>query len=285
MKKFILALACLVSLAAHAEKYGTYKEAPGTAVGFATSVVNYTPGPGASGEGAVQSYALGEPDGAKSLSLGRLGSAVLTVGPNALKADGTSAVDLYVFESGWYDSFDVYLSANGVDFTKLAVTTSAKASAGTGSWLGFNIDGQVDPVLSYPYVKVVDTSNKTSSIPGTDGADIDGVMITSAAVPVGNYVMYDTDMYNGATYNLYRDADTGAVGVKVISSTGAVSYVPFSTDDTLTPVALSVQADVDGDAANDLDVLATRNSDGAQLNIYRDLSGTLIKTIDNSVHK
>lgn len=284
MKKLILALACVLSVSAYAEKYSTYAQAPGTAVGFATSVVAYNPGPGASGIGAIQSNALGAPDGS-SLSLGKKGSVVLKVGPEPLVANGTSAADLYVFEAGWYDSFEVHISADGVNYTKLTATSSAKASGGSGSWLGFNIDSQVDTVLAYPYVKIIDTSNSTSTVAGTDGADIDGVMITSAANPIGNYVMHDTDMHNGITYNLYRDADTGVVGVKVINSNGVASYIPFSTDDTLTPIALSVQSDVNGDAVNDLDVLVTRNADNVQLNIYRDLSGALIKTIDNSLIK
>jgi hypothetical protein len=45
MKKCIFALACLLSLSAHAEKYLTYTDSPGTAVGFATQVVSYNRGP------------------------------------------------------------------------------------------------------------------------------------------------------------------------------------------------------------------------------------------------
>ena len=97
--------------------------------------------------------------------------------------------------------------------------------------------------------------------------------------------MYDTDMYQGKTYNLYQDKDSGAVGVKVITATGAVSYVPFSSDGSLLPIAVSVQSDVNGDSINDIDVLVTRKSDNAQLNIYRDFSGALIKTVDNSAIK
>ena len=284
MKKLILALACLASAAAHAEKYSTYTDTPGTAVGFATAVAEYNPGPGAFGDGAVQNNALGAPDG-NYLSLGRLGNAVFKLGPNALKASGTSAIDMYVYEAGWWDAFDVYISANGVTYTKLTPTTLSKASGGTGSWVGFNIDGQVDSVLSYPYVKIVDTGGNTSTIPGTDGTDIDGIMITSAAAPVGNYVMHDTDMSNGSTYNLYQDADNGAVGVKVITREGAVSYVPFSADNSLTPLALSVQSDVNGDSQNDIEVLVNRKSDNAQLNIYRSQNGTFIRSIDNSAVK
>ena len=284
MKKIIIALTCLLSAAAHAEKYSTYAESPGTAVGFVTSVVDYSPGSGASGDGAIQSNAVGTPDG-KYLSLGKSGSAVFKVGPNALKADGTSAVDIYVYEAGWWDSFDVYVSANGVSYTRLTPTIVSQASGGSGSWAGFNIDGQVDKVLAYPYVKVVDTSNSTSVIPGTDGADVDALMITSAAEPVGNNVLYDTDTLNGDTYNLYADADSGVVGVKVITSNGAVTYIPFSAGNTLTPIAVSVQSDVNGDSVNDINVLATRKSDNAQLNIYRDLNGAFIKTVDNSAIK
>jgi len=46
-----------------------------------------------------------------------------------------------------------------------------------------------------------------------------------------------------------------------------------------------VQSDVNGDSVNDIDVLVTRKSDNAQLNIYRDFNGALIKTIDNSAVK
>ncbi|MCJ7957319.1 MAG: hypothetical protein MUW57_12400 [Pseudomonas sp.] len=284
MNKLIITLACLLPCAAHAETYSTYAESPGTAAGFITSVVEYNPGTGAFGDGAIQGNATGAPDG-KYLSLGKMGNAVFRVGPNALKADGTSAVDMYVYEAGWWDSFDVYLSSNGVSYTKLTPTTTSRASGGSGSWVGFNIDGQVDALLAYPYVKVVDTSNSSSAIPGTDGADVDSIMITSAAAPVGNNVMYDTDMFDGKTYNLYEDVDSGAVGVKVISAGGAVSYIPFSTDNTLTPVAISVQGDVNGDSVNDINVLVTRKADNAQLNIYRDLNGAFLKIVDNSTIK
>ena len=284
MKNIKLALACLTSAAANAETYSTYTETPGTAVGFVTSVEEYKPGSGGYGDGAIQSNALGAPNG-NYLSLGKSGSAVFKVGPNALKANGTSAIDMYVYEAGWWDSFDVYISANGVSYTKLVPTTTSIASGGSGSWVGFNIDGQVDTVLASPYVKVVDTSNNTSTIPGTDGADIDGIMITSAAAPVGNNVIYDTDMHDGKTYNLYQDKDTGVVGVKVITGAGAVSYLPFSNDNSLAPIAVSVQSDVNGDSINDIDILVTRKSDHAQLNIYRDFSGALIKTVDNSAIK
>ncbi len=284
MKFVALALTMAAPMAAQAAQYSTYADSPGVAVGFAEEVVTYNPGPGAFGVGANQPDVLGEPNGT-SLSLGKKGDVTLKIGPNALKADGSSMIDLYVYEAGWWDSFDVYLSANGTTFTKLTPTTNARAARNTGSWVGFNIDGQVDSLLSYPYVKIVDTSNSTSTVPGTDGADIDGIMITSAASPVGNYVMHDTDMLGGNTYNLYQDGDTGAVGVKVITTQGAVAYIPFSDDDTLEPIALSVQSDVNNDGTNDLNVLVSRKADNAQLNIYRSLDGTLIRTIDNSAVK
>lgn len=284
MKKGLVFLIFLFPTSIFAEKYLTYAESPGAAVGFANSVVTYTPGSGASGSGVIQDSVLGAPDG-NYLSLGKKGSVVVRIGPNALKADGTTAVDLYVYEGGWWDSFDVYVSSNNVDFTKLTVTTSNKSSGGTGSWLGFNLDSQVDRLLSYPYVKIVDTSNSTSTVTGTDGADIDGLVITSAAPSIGNYMIYDTDSLNGSIYNLYKDRDKGAVGVKIIGANGAVSYIPFSDDGTLEPIALSVQTDLNGDSANDVEVLVTRKSDNTQLNLIRDMGGSLLKVIDNGVIK
>lgn len=291
MKKLILIAGLLVSFSSLAEKYSTYADAPGTAQGFATSVVSYSPGPGASGAATTQSRVLGAPDDAndgtatKSLSLGKKGNVVVQVGPNALKADGTSANDLYVFESSWWESFDVYVSTDNVNFTKLTPTTQSITTTGKGSWLGFNLDGQVDPYQAYPFIKVVDTSNSTSTVAGTDGADIDAVVIMSAVTPAGNNVFYDTDSDGGSVYNLYQDADTGAVGVKVIRADKSVYYIPFSTDNSLDPVALSVQTDFNSDSVNDVEVLVKRKADNAQLNIVRSTIGTLIETIDNSVVK
>lgn len=284
MKKFIIALVCLISASAYAEKYMTYANSPGTAVGFATQVISYNPGSGASGNSALPQNALGVPNGSL-LSLGKSGNVVLQIGPNALKADGTSAADLYVYEGGWWDSFDVYISADNVTFKKLTATTSAKGAGSAGSWLGFNIDSQVDTQLAYPYVKIVDTSNSTSTVAGTDGADIDGVMITSAVTPVGNYVMHDTDAIGGYVFNLYQDADTGVVGVKMIAPNKAITYIPFSSDDTMDPIALSVQSDLNGDAVSDIEVLVNRKADNAQLNISRTREGALIGVMDNSVLK
>ena len=291
MKKLILIAGLIASFSSFAEKYTTYAETPGVAQGFATNVVSYSPGAGASGAATTQSRILGAPDdtndgtASKSLSLGKKGNVVVQVGPNALKADGTTANDLYIFESSWWESFDVYVSTDNVTFTKLTPTTQSIATSGKGSWLGFDIDGQVDPYQAYPFIKIVDTSNSTSTVPGTDGADIDAVVIMSAVTPAGNNIYYDTDATNGSIFNLYKDADTGAVGVKVIRADNSVYYIPYSADDSLEPVALSVQTDFNSDSENDVEVLVTRKADNAQLNIVRATTGALIRTVDNSVVK
>ncbi|KHT43332.1 hypothetical protein [Pectobacterium brasiliense] len=282
MKQLLILVFMIFSASAHAVKYSTYKAIPSDAKGFAVEVVDYSPGTGASGVAAVQNNILGAPDD-KYLSLGKKGSVTVRVGENALAADGTSAVELYVFEAAWWDSFDVYISPDNVTFTKLAITTQAKASAGGGSWLGFNLDGQVDASLSYPYVKIVDTSNSTSSIIGTDGADIDGVVITHTDLPVNNPIFYDTDTLNGNIFNLYKDASTGATGVKITRTNNTASYINYDQTDSLVPVALSVQSDFNGDSENDLEILVTRKSDNIQLNIVRSQSGELIKTITHSM--
>lgn len=95
----------------------------------------------------------------------------------------------------------------------------------------------------------------------------------------------DTDSRNGTVYNLYQNDATGAVGVKIINKDNSVSYVSFSTDDSLKAIALSLQGDFNCDDEKDINVLAERKADSTQVNIIKQQNGTAIKVIDNSVIK
>lgn len=291
MKKLILMLACAFSVSAMADTYTTYKAVPEITTGYAKSVVQYNPGEGASGIGAVTDNILGAPDDPNSgtsapykfLSLGKGGNVIVEMSV-PLQADGTSAKELYVFESRTYETFDVYISDDQTTWKKLAISGSA-IQDGPGSWVGFNLDGQVTAGQSYRYVRIVDTGNQGSTLTGTYGADIDAVISTATSPSQASYKYIDTDSRNGKVYDLYQNIGTGAIGVKIIDKDNKVTYVPFSTDGSLDAVALSLQGDFNCDDQKDINVLATRKSDSVQLNIIKQQDGTAIRTIDNSTVK
>lgn len=291
MKKLHILLLCAFSASAMADAYTTYKPLPEKVTGFAKSVVQYSPGEGASGIGAVTDNILKAPDDPNSgangpfnfLSLGKGGSVIVEM-DSAIQADGTSASELYVFESRSYETFDVYISNDRTNWTKLAISSSA-IQDGAGSWVSFNLDGQVSPGQAYRYVRIVDTGKVGSMVAGTYGADIDAVVSTAALPAEANYKYFDTDSRNGKVYDLYQNTATGAIGVKIIDKQNHVTYIPFSTDSSLDAVALSLQGDFNCDDEKDINVLATRKSDSVQLNIIKQQDGTAIRTIDNATVK
>ncbi|WP_233970978.1 cell envelope biogenesis protein OmpA [Pectobacterium versatile] len=292
MKKYAIALMCLLSASAFAETYKGYPDIPGTAVGFATEIVSYTPGPNVSSSYKVPERILGEPNRYSAneniLSLGAAGNVVVRFTPYAIKKSGTADADLYVYEAGTYESWDAYVSNDGSEWIKATPVfqainpASAQTTTNRGSVIGYDVDVIDSESDSFTYLKIIDTS--LSKYADSPGADLDAIVLTSAKA-LGMEVFIDTDSRNGKVYNLYQNDITGAVGVKTISKDNTVSYVPFSTDDSLKAIALSLQGDFNCDDEKDINVLATRKSDGIQLNIIKQQNGTTIKTIDNSVTK
>ncbi|AVT58205.1 cell envelope biogenesis protein OmpA [Pectobacterium versatile] len=292
MKKYVIALMCMFSVSAFAEAYKGYPDIPGNAVGFATEVVSYTPGKNVDSNRKVPERVLGEPTvystGNTSLSLGSAGSMVVGFTPYAIKKSGTADADFYIYEVGIYESWDAYVSTDGNLWIKAtAVFTEINPEpdsivATRGSVIGYDVDVIDSKEDSFAYLKIVDTS--LSSYKGSAGSDIDSIVITSAKA-LGTEIFVDTDSRNGKVYNLYQNDVTGAVGVKIINKDNVVSYVPFSTDDSLKAMALSLQGDFNCDDEKDINVLAARKSDNTHLNIIKQQNGTAIKTIDNSVIK
>ncbi|MDE8741460.1 cell envelope biogenesis protein OmpA [Pectobacterium polaris] len=292
MKKYAIALMCLFSVSAFAETYKGYPDIPGTAVGFATEVVNYTPGPKVSSSFKDPKRALGAPNryssGEATFSLGAAGSLVLRFSPLAIKKGGTVDADFYVYEVGTYESWDAYVSVDGNEWIKATPVfkdinpAPGNVATNRGSVIGYDVDVIESTSDSFAYLKIVDTSLSTYA--NSPGADIDAVVVTSAKA-LGSEVFIDTDSRNGTIYNLYQNDVTGAVGVKIINKDNTVSYVPFSTDDSLKAVALSLQGDFNCDDEKDINVLATKTADNVQVNIIKQQNGTAIKTIDNSVTK
>ncbi|YCH28980.1 cell envelope biogenesis protein OmpA [Erwinia sp. D4-22] len=291
MKKLILMLACAFSVPVFAQSYTGYPAIPGTAKGYATEVVSFTPGSNLNSTTMDPKRALGEPNlyskNEAVFALGAGGNVVLKFDPLAIKKSGTPEADFYVYEEGPFESFDAYVSTDGEQWIKATPSfkdinpASPTTATNRGSVIGYDVDVIDSDVSAFSYVKIVDTSMSTYSNPG---ADIDAVVLTSAQA-AGADVLVDTDSRNGIVYDLYQNSSTSAIGVKIIDKDNKVTYIPFSTDGSLDAVALSLQGDFNCDDEKDINVLATRKSDSVQLNIIKQQDGTAIRTIDNSTVK
>lgn len=275
LKHIFFSLLLTITYPCFAQDYAGYPDIPTEGIAMGTSIVSYSPGAGAASPNNNPSSAIGAPNDSAT-SLGRGGNIVISMEPMELQGDGTTAPDFYVYEYVDYNSWDTYVSSDNENWIKLESVSSSKNSTGTVK--GYDVDeinnGQ------FPYIKIVDTSNESGS--SSAGADIDGVVIASAKRSTEENIV-DTDSRNGTVYNLEQEKTSGAVEVKIIDKANGVKYVQFTTDDSLSPIALSVQGNFNCDDEKDLNVLAIRKSDGVAVNIIKDTSGNDIKTIDNSV--
>ena len=287
MKKIVIALMCLVTSSAFAQSYKGYPDIPDNTVGYATQVIDYSPGTGVSEQYKHSEYILGEPDyytTTNSFALGNSGSIVVGFSPFIIKPSGDNSADFYIYEVETYEPWDAYVSNDLENWVKAPVvfkdvTATTGGTKGRGSVVGYDVDA-ISATDTYKYVKIVDTSN--SGFANSAGSDIDAVVVTSA-VYSGNGAIVDTDSRNGLVYNLMSDQETGAVGVKIIDKQDGVRYIPFSTDASLEPVALSVQGNFNCDDEKDINVLAIKSDTKVPLNIIKDQAGNDIRTIDNSV--
>jgi len=275
----------LVSLSASsfAQSYTKYPDIPGNAQAYAVKVEQYNRGPGVPDHLAVTDNILGAPDdytGGSALTTGTAGSIVLSFGDRDVRADGTDESEVYVYETDYYEPWDVYASNDMENWTKLEVGLSqinGTNVTGSGSVIGYDLDKS--GLDTFKYIKVVDAGTN-----GGAGPDVDAVVLTHTKFTGGGIVV-DTDSRNGTVFNLEKSPNTGSIDVKKISKDGSVDYIPFSTDDSLEPIALSVQGNFDCDDAKDINVLATRKADDVPVNIIKDQQGNDIATIDNSVTK
>ncbi|MEG1421297.1 MAG: cell envelope biogenesis protein OmpA [Citrobacter sp.] len=267
-----------MSASSFAEAIANYPDIPATIAGTTHSYVDWNPGEGTASPHNDPQHAVGLPDD-YSTALGRSGEIVLSTAPSILTGDTTAAADFYVYEGAEYESWDTYVSKDNLTWVKLDSVWNDSNSQGTVK--GYDVDS-ITSGGEFTYIKIIDTSNSAGST--SSGTDVDGIALASVKYS-GTGQIVDTDSRNGVVYDLFKDGASGAVAVKKISKDGSVEYIPFSTDDSLEPIALSVQGDFDCDDAKDINVLATRKSDGVQLNIIKDQMGSDIATIDNSVTK
>lgn len=276
--KMYLVLGILgISSCCFAQKYAGYADIPAEGVGYATGVLSYAPGAGVAAPQNIPSNTLGEPD-LLTTSLGRGGSIVFSLAPLSLLGDKTSAADFYIYEHKLYNSWDAYVSNDNEVWTKIEPGFSQ--SSNSGMVKGYDIDEA--GAVSYSYIKVIDTSNESGS--KSAGADIDAIVIAYGADSALLKIV-DTDALNGAIFNLEQNESNSNVDVKIIDKQGVVKYIKYSSDDSLIPVALSVQSDFNCDDEKDINVLAIRKNDNVEVNIIKDMSGNDIKFIDNSLIK
>ena len=275
LKHIFFSLLLTITYPCFAQVYAGYPDIPTEGIAMGTSIVSYSLGAGAASPNNNPSSAIGAPNDSAT-SLGRGGNIVISMEPMELQGDGTTAPDFYVYEYVDYNSWDTYVSSDNENWIKLESVSSSKNSTGTVK--GYNVDEINNG--KFPYIKIVDTSNESGT--SSAGADIDGVVISSAKRSTEENIV-DTDSRNGTVYNLEQEKTSGAVEVKIIDKANGVKYVQFTTDDSLSPIALSVQGNFNCDDEKDLNVLAIRKNDGVAVNIIKDTSGNDIKTIDNSV--
>lgn len=208
------ALTGIASLPVDAATYttvaGTSPDFPGGDISFADQLVSFTPGivndpqlgqnvplnaflggqntlgiPDLTQTQALTCFYAQTQDNCKFASLGVGGSLVVRFTDNALIGSNSSALDLWIFETGpdIEDTF-VDISANGIDWTSVGKVG--------GSTAGVDIDafGFGSSSFFY-YVRLTDDANEGDGSPGasnvgeTVGADIDAIgTISTSAVPV-----------------------------------------------------------------------------------------------------
>lgn len=154
---------------------------PNGAISFADAVVDYSPGPDAAPNYDDPAAALGIPDWTgdnfTATSLGDFGSLTLQFTDNALIASGDNSLDLWVFEAGGAEDYNVQISTDNLTYVDLGNLT------GSG---GIDIDAVAGVTLGalYHYILFTDVLPGQSGTPFGE-ADIDAVgAISTAVVPI-----------------------------------------------------------------------------------------------------
>lgn len=142
---------------------------------------------------------------------------------------------------------------------------------------GYDLDKA--KLANYHYIKIVDTSNESGS--KSAGADIDAIVLANSVSSEQSKVI-DTDSRNGLVFNLEKNKNNQSIGVRIIDNANSVRYINYSSDESLIPIALSVQGDFNCDDIKHINVLAIRQEDGVAINIIRDMNGNSVRVVDNS---
>ena len=155
------------------------------------------PDPNFSNENTNALTVLGQPDyvdpwtGNKFLSLGQGGSIIAQFTDNSLKMDGSSFIDLYVFEVGpRTEEIDVYISADGYLFYGVGSVGGATSGVDIDSYAGQH---GYNALTEFKYVQLQDTG--TNEYLWTfPGPDIDAI----AANPINPVPIPGTIFFMGS---------------------------------------------------------------------------------------
>lgn len=275
MKKIMFALALLLPGISSAASFTGYDTIPGDVVSFATEVVDFSPVGIIPAPNDKPEYALGAPNYYTQTSQRIVnlngGSMVLGFSPYVMKADGTSESEVYVYEAGWYETWDTYASNDLVNWVKL--TPSFKGiHEKAGSVIGYDLDEHLNAGESYKYIKIVDISG---------GVDLDAVVVTHGRSE-NNFKYIDSASCGRTVYDLIQDPGSQFISVKVIDEENKVSYVPFVSKSGFEPLAVSVNQGKDCVQETEINVMALDTKDGTVFNILKDATGKDVKQIDNS---
>lgn len=142
---------------------------------------------------------------------------------------------------------------------------------------GYDLDKA--KLANYHYIKIVDASNESGS--KSAGADIDAIVLANSVSSEHSKVI-DKDSRNGLVFNLEKNKNNQSIGVRIIDNANSVRCINYSSDESLMPIALSVQGDFNCDDIKDINVLAIRQEDGVAINIIKDMNGNSVRVVNNS---
>lgn len=150
-------------------------------VSFADAVVSYTQGTNVGPNFDDPNQALGAPDYSNpigSVALGDGGSLTLQFVDNSLTTSGNSDKDLWIFEIGTVEAFDVAISKNNIDWIFLGTVS--------GQPTGIDIDAiaGVSPGDLFSFVRLTDNNAASQTGFPYSEADIDAVGAISSGQAV-----------------------------------------------------------------------------------------------------
>jgi len=150
-------------------------------VSFADKVISYSQGLNVGPNFDDPSQALGAPDYVNpigSVALGDGGSLVVQFTDNSLTTSGNSDKDLWIFEIGQVEAFDVYISKNNFDWISIGTVS--------GQPTGIDIDAIAGVVAGDLFSFVMLSDNSAASQTGFpfSEADIDAIGAISSGAAV-----------------------------------------------------------------------------------------------------
>lgn len=246
IKNFIIAAISLANMTAFAASFSGV-EFPQGAISFADAVTSYSPGSSITGIYKNPIRALGTPDwvtattaNTGSVSLGRDGELIVQFTDNALTTSGDEALDLWLFEVGSAENFNVAISTDNSNWIDVGDVNGLA---------GIDIDAVAGVTAgeSYHYVRLRDILPNQQLSPFSE-ADIDaiGAITTQVNTPEPTYVLPTNEWHqislprdpseNNTVNDIFGDDQLGTYPTEWIVyryETSTNSYVALSPTDTM----------------------------------------------------